>query len=375
MDNKNNNKNSLVQEIDNIRNNIDSDKMDMSFKEIRDMCKTGELIINPDFQRTFRWKVDKCSRFLESLLLKMPVPPIFFIELSEGKYELIDGLQRICSYLAFVGDFQDNQKIDKILSDKNNYKLVGCEFIKGLNGKKYNDLDSATQFRLNRANIRINILRERTKQELQYSMFNRLNTGGEPLSDQEIRNSSIRVLGNDFVDFIIKLSNYESYQICMKKAPKDIKEKMGTEELILRILALKNNIIDYKNDLSPFLTRYMEKVTKKELPFDYGNEEKQFKKVFDLLNTVLGEQVFITKKKRFAKYYFEAFSLALYDFVDIIDKNKPKDIDKLKSLLLAAKDDKDFNKLIGKEYQHKKEDVIARKAIITCLLKEKFEKP
>ena len=70
------------------------------------MFKTKELDINPDYQRLFRWSEGARSRFIESLLLEMPVPPIYVIEQEEGQYLLIDGLQRISSYLHLRGELE-----------------------------------------------------------------------------------------------------------------------------------------------------------------------------------------------------------------------------------------------------------------------------
>lgn len=87
----------LVQNIDNQIIQIRTKSLDVSFNELYDMYKDGELAIAPDYQRLFRWDEEKQSRFIESLILEMPVPPIFVIETENGVYELIDGLQRISS--------------------------------------------------------------------------------------------------------------------------------------------------------------------------------------------------------------------------------------------------------------------------------------
>lgn len=73
--------------------------LDISFNELLDMAENKELNIAPDYQRLFRWTEGQRSRFIESLLLEMPVPPIFVIEEEDGKYQLIDGLQRFSSDL------------------------------------------------------------------------------------------------------------------------------------------------------------------------------------------------------------------------------------------------------------------------------------
>lgn len=87
----------LIENVDNQIIKIRTKSLDVSFNELYDMYKNQELIISPDYQRLFRWEEEKQSRFVESLILEMPVPPIFVIEREGGAYELIDGLQRISS--------------------------------------------------------------------------------------------------------------------------------------------------------------------------------------------------------------------------------------------------------------------------------------
>ena len=89
-----------------------------------DMYEDGELIISPDYQRLFRWEDGKQSRFIETLILELPLPPIFVIEIEDGRYELIDGLQRVSSYLRFRGE----------LKGWDTLKLESCDIIPELNG-------------------------------------------------------------------------------------------------------------------------------------------------------------------------------------------------------------------------------------------------
>lgn len=85
----------LISEIEDKIKTVRTRSLDLSFNELLDMYKDGELIIDPEYQRLFRWSEVQQSRFIESLLLEMPIPPIFVVEQEEGKYELIDGLQRV----------------------------------------------------------------------------------------------------------------------------------------------------------------------------------------------------------------------------------------------------------------------------------------
>ena len=107
----------LIEDVDSQIVNIRTKSLDVSFNELYDMYENEELIIAPDYQRLFRWEPEKQSRFIESLILEMPVPPIFVIETDNGIYELIDGLQRISSYLHFrgikFGEKQDETSVYK----------------------------------------------------------------------------------------------------------------------------------------------------------------------------------------------------------------------------------------------------------------------
>ena len=168
--------------------------LDLSFNELLDMYENKELIIQPEYQRLFRWSEGQQSRFIESLILEMPVPPIYVIELEEGIYELIDGLQRISTYLHFRGKHPEREGA---------LKLIDCDIVPELNGLTFEKLPKALEIKLKRNFIRVEVLRKESDQRLRYYMFKRLNTGGEKLSEQEIRNSTIRLLDNKFNDFII----------------------------------------------------------------------------------------------------------------------------------------------------------------------------
>src|SRR6185436_18131401 len=93
----------LINEIDTRMKKVHTNSLDLSFNELLDMKSAGELDISPDYQRLFQWSEGARSRFIESLLLEMPVPPIYVVEEEDGRYLLIDGLQRISSYLHMRG--------------------------------------------------------------------------------------------------------------------------------------------------------------------------------------------------------------------------------------------------------------------------------
>ena len=97
----------LDDEINDGKRQVRTDAYQMSIGEVINMYRDGELIINPVFQRLFRWEIGQKSKLIESLLLGIPLPSIFVFEIEDGRWELIDGLQRISTLLEFMGELKD----------------------------------------------------------------------------------------------------------------------------------------------------------------------------------------------------------------------------------------------------------------------------
>lgn len=298
----------IVESVDKKIEQIRTKSLDLSFNELLDMYENKELIINPEYQRLFRWNDEKQSRFIESLILEMPIPPIFVIETELGEYELIDGLQRISTYLNFRGS---------LYLDKPPLTLEGCDIIEELNGQNYQTLPKTTQIKLKRNFIRVEVLRKESDKKLRYYMFKRLNTGGEILSEQEVRNCTIRLLDSEVNDFIAELSlNINFGNTIIKIKEEEIKKKFD-QELILRYFSLKNNLDNYFTPFDEYLTNYLERVAKKQIIFDLEQERKNFEDTFEILNKIDGANTFSTllqkdkPKENFVIYYFEGFTLGI----------------------------------------------------------------
>ncbi|WP_245784007.1 DUF262 domain-containing protein [Alicyclobacillus macrosporangiidus] len=332
--------------------------LDLSFNELLDMFENGELKIDPDYQRLFRWTEGAQSRFIESLILEMPVPPIFVIELDEGIYELIDGLQRISSYMHFRGKHPMRKNPDGTFHF---LELVDCDIVEELNGLTYNDLPKPLEIKLKRNFIRVEVLRKESDKRLRYYMFKRLNTGGETLSPQEIRNCTIRLLSDDFNKFIIELSKNPDFKTCIANLSDEKWEQKGDQELVLRFFAFKNAREAYRHDVGDFLTEYMEQVSDPEQPviLDYDKERECFEKTFEILAKTLGEQVFSATNaqgrlvSKFLVYHFEAFTLGIQPVLDRLDPDDSDCIDKLKKVFIDIKNDPEFRQITtggGKNY-------------------------
>ncbi|MDD1739003.1 MAG: DUF262 domain-containing protein [Methanothrix sp.] len=149
------------------------------------MYEKNELIIRPEYQRLFRWSEGTQSRFIESLLIELPIPPIFVIERTEGVYELIDGLQRISSYMHFRGRHPERTNED---GSPHYLELIDCDIVKDLDGLTFDDLPKTLQIKLRRNFTRVEVIRKESDSKLRYHIFKRLNSGGYPLTPQEMRN-------------------------------------------------------------------------------------------------------------------------------------------------------------------------------------------
>ncbi|WP_263385741.1 DUF262 domain-containing protein [Granulicella arctica] len=340
----------LIAALDSGASKVHTQALDVSFNEILDMYSSNELDISPDYQRLFRWPLGAQSRFIESLLLEMPVPPIYVVEAEEGRYMLIDGLQRISSYLHLRGVLEAPHLKEPIHLGES-LTLQDCDIVHALNGLKYEDLGTALQIRLKRAFVRMEVVRKGSDPRFKYYMFKRLNTGGEALTAQQLRNCTIRLLSADFNDFIITLSQSQDYKATTQGLTEEQRLGAFDQELVLRFFAMKNNRPSFKHDIADFLTEYMESVSERTdtPPFDYVGEEKIFVKTFTVLAASLGEEAFAyaskdrTKLTRsFSVLHFEAISLGLQGSLPNLEPTDLAMMTKVKTVLMALKLDSSF---------------------------------
>lgn len=348
----------LISAIDAKVSKVHTQSLDLSFNELLDMHQNGELNISPEYQRLFQWSEGARSRFIESLLLEMPVPPIYVLEEEDGRYLLIDGLQRISSYLHLRGEL-DAPHVDPPVAKGDKLRLEDCDIVEALNGKTYDDLGTALQIRLKRAFIRVEVVRKGSDSKFRYYMFKRLNTGGQKLTEQQIRNCTIRLLDPTFNDFIIELSNNEDFKLCIETLSYQQKITAYDQELVLRFFALRNWKSKFKHDVADFLTEYMEAISDPsngEL-FDYEEQRAAFLKTFAILAKTLGYLAFsfynprrtATKTgtlddlmKGFGIYQYESFVLGLQPHLASIDPMNDDQMSTLKQLFLDIKVDAAF---------------------------------
>ena len=345
----------LINRVEEQVKKVHTQSLDLSFNELLDMHKDSELDISPDYQRLFQWSEGARSRFIESLLLEMPVPPIFVIEEEDGKYTLIDGLQRISSYLHLRGEL-NAPHLEPPVAKGDKLVLTDCDIVNDLNGKTFDQLGTALQIRLKRAFVRVEVIRKGSDPFLKYHMFKRLNNGGQLLTEQQIRNCTIRLLDLKFNDFIISLSKDEDFINCIETIGDTRVWKAFDQELVLRFFAIKNYRKNYKGYLGDFLTEYMEYIARNDAmgdsQFNYEEEKKIFLKTFALLSNTLGEYSFSFYDRKgskltrgFSANNYEAITIGIQPFIDKINIHNQQMLKNFRDQIETLKSEPDYIEL------------------------------
>ncbi|MCG8539251.1 MAG: DUF262 domain-containing protein [Clostridia bacterium] len=254
----------LEAEIKEARNNLTTDRLDMSYGEIMSMYERDEIIISPEFQRLFRWTNYQKTRFIESILLGIPTPPIFVAEDNEGRWELVDGLQRISTILSFFGELKGNK-------DKNNWIFDEGDLIKSFEDFSYKELPIKYQRNIRRTYCRVEILKWDSKLDMRYELFNRLNTGGAPLTEQEIRNCVFRGISSQFNEYLDRVAKNENF-VNLMNVSEQKKSEGYLQELVLRISSLYNNWNNVSTKhMSKHMTKFMENAVKNGFNYNFEN--------------------------------------------------------------------------------------------------------
>lgn len=315
----------LLSDIEKSRNTLQTDKLDMSFGEIMNMYEREEIIINPDFQRLYRWSDYQKTRFIESVIIGIPVPPIFVAEDASGKWEVVDGLQRLSTVFSFFGILRN-------LDSYNNWVLGAGDLIQSLDGFRCAELPLKIQLNIKRASCRIEIIKWNSEYDLRFELFNRLNTGGSPLTNQEIRNSLYRSISSKFNDFLKELASYPKFISVVNISEERIKQ-LYLEELVLRFMSLYNNRKGVKMSIALHMTSFMREAVQND-EFDYDKYRDIFRKTFDVLSR-LGKNLFCSKNDEFSTAIYDTTTIGIAENIKLYEKAEPdiikKKIEQVKS--------------------------------------------
>lgn len=333
----------LENKILELRSELKTDRLDMSFGEIMNIYEDGDLIISPEYQRSYRWDNNQKTRFIESILLGIPVPPIFVAEDDNGKWELVDGLQRISTILSFFGLLKDDY------NRKNYFKLGETDLTSNLlNTIDINHLPSKLKLTIKRAVCRIEILRWDSKFDMRYELFNRLNTGSSPLKEQEIRNC---VLNGDLNNLLIELAKNINFISIMKPSEKQ-REEMFLEEMILRYFAVKTNYnqLYITKDIKNYLTDFMKDVNSTNFKFNFEKEKKHFLTIVNFLYKNNISKPFRSLKGKFSASVYEVMMFVLNESIMKNNNFKSSQYKDLKNKIL---NDDDFKRFAGEKTSQK----------------------
>ncbi|MGL4603268.1 MAG: DUF262 domain-containing protein [Iodobacter sp.] len=227
----------------------------------------SELFI-PDYQRNMVWTPKQQSRFIESILIKLPVPFIFAADVGhgdrKGALEIIDGSQRI-------------RTLDNFLSDR--LELVGLKKLTQANGLNFSDLSKPRQMRFKRTTIRVIELSEKADEDARREMFDRLNSGGTRLTSMEIRRG---VEDGPFMTFITECANDEKFKALVPLNERNAKRK-EYEEIVLRYFAYLNNYHGFQKSVDDFLTSYLKKMN---ISFTDADKQAMLKEFNGMLDFV-----------------------------------------------------------------------------------------
>lgn len=284
----------IVKEVDDARKTIQTDDYAMSIGEWISLYQDAELDIHPEFQRFFRWKDQQKSKLIESILLGIPLPPIYVSQRKDGVWDVVDGLQRLATIFEFVG----------ILKDENGEKLPplslhGTEYLPSLKGMKWESEDGDRVFPdslrriLKRSKIHVSIIIRESDESAIYDLFQRLNTGGSHLSAQEVRNCILVGLNNKFYKWLENIRNNESFQETLALSKKLTREAYDME-LVLRFLIFSDAPEDELSnigDVGDHLTAHMRSIATDE-NFNRQYWQERFEETFSVLQKSTGDNSF-----------------------------------------------------------------------------------
>lgn len=291
------------------------DTKPFSIHQVYEMIEGGDLDLSPDFQREFVWlDITRKSRLIESLLLRIPLPVFYLSQDEDGRFKVVDGVQR----LTVIRDFLSNK-----------FRLKNMEYLKECEGKWYKNqsrppkdsLDSIYVRRIEQTQLFFNIIDPQTPEKVKYDIFRRINTGGKSLNAQEIRNCLEKPSTRKFIKTLAKAEEFLSATRHSISAT-----RMADNEIVLRFIAfylLDHGLYDqkpYRGDMDTYLNGTVEILNKLQ-PIHFDTIEIAFKKAMVNAKLLFGDKAF-RKASYINKALFLSWSRILCDIDTELLKKK-----------------------------------------------------
>lgn len=243
----------LESEIKASARKLATDSYEMSVGELMNVYRDGELNVNPEFQRLFRWKLGQKSHLIESLLIGVPLPSIFVFELEDGTWELIDGLQRVSTILEFAGLLRkpDGSLYSPSVLESTRYlpSLLGATWEKS---KDQKGIGTANQLTIKRSRITLQILRKSSDERAKYDLFQRLNSHGSIATAQELRNCVLYML-NKSMFFRMKSLSADPRFVSLMQPSERLSENQALLDYLTRYLVFTYVEYDKSWDIEEYL--------------------------------------------------------------------------------------------------------------------------
>lgn len=285
---------SLEESVSRHSKHVQTTSYSMSVSELLSMYRDRELDLHPEFQRFFRWTQEQKSRLIESLILGIPVPPIFVSEREDSKWDVIDGLQRLSTILELMGELTDEEGNKKapLMLTKTHY-LPDLEARYWESEDENVSLPESVRIKIKRARLDINIVKSSSDPDVKYEVFQRLNKGGSAATDQEVRSCLLVMSNRKYFNWVQLLSKKDSFKETLSLTERALEEAFDME-LVCRLLIFSRKSeeeLQQLDELGSYLNREtMAQARDANFPFELV--EAAFNNTFAYLAENLQENAF-----------------------------------------------------------------------------------
>lgn len=296
----------------------------------------------PDYQRDFVWDTSRQSRLIESIVLGLPIPPIFVAENKDGRLEIVDGSQRVRTLSAFL---------------RSELTLESLEKVTKLNGMSYSDFDVSRKRKFNNMTITVIVLSENATEEVKNDLFERINKGSDILRNMETRKGIYR---GAFTDFIYdKCATNQKFRTSIVLS-RTVTNRQEHEELVLRFFALidmRPKYNEFSRSVSKALDNYMDGKRESFTKEEELNKLFVFNRMIDFVTENFEFGFSKSAGKEVSRIFFEAVSVGCHlALEEVPDLKLPKKVD-----VRFFLSDREFNKSVTGQYRtHSSENLNKR---------------
>ena len=277
---------------------------DFSIREFASMLNDGDLDLQPEYQRKYVATKKIASKLIESILMDVPIPVIYLAEEKDGTYSVIDGQQRLTSFLSFISEKYPNGE---------SFKLTGLKVLKELNRKLFSELSNEEKNKIRKTTLHTIVIKKESNEDVKFAIFERLNTGSIKLNEDEIRNTVYR--GN-YINLLSELEENKTFHEVVQK--ENFKRRMFYRGMILRFLALsEKSYLNYQPSMKQFCNKELR--DNRNLNEEKAEEyRKRFLHCIDLVKVVFGTTAFrryasASKEKEKGNWTTTRINMALFD--------------------------------------------------------------